>query len=84
MKNVCMHPTVSLEGFYIIQKVGLFIDSLEAEVHGCVEQRGRNTPQFTRAKFCSFSCLYLFFNYLGYKLNTAVCFAINVSNLSRF
>lgn len=55
---------VSLGGGCIIQGVGVFIDSSEAEVHSSVEQPGGYTLQFVWAKIvCSFSCLYLFSSY---------------------
>lgn len=38
---------VFLGGCCIIQGVGVFIDSSEAEAHSCVEQPGRYTLQFT-------------------------------------
>lgn len=47
MKNFYILSAVSFGGCYVIQGVGVFIDSLKAEVHSCVEQPGRYTLQFT-------------------------------------
>lgn len=43
----CILSAVSLGDCYIIQRVGVFVDSSEVEDHSCVEQPGTYTLQFT-------------------------------------